>query len=78
MLGVLFSAPLVCKEPRTGELRAIDTLDFETEKQLICLSMHEAQRNLRLRFEHATNPFIMVLREFPDWIDKTLQSLGIN
>ena len=39
----------------------MDTLDFDKERQLICDSMREAKRALRLRFEHATTDRLRTL-----------------
>ena len=60
VLGVLFSAPLVCIDP-SGQVMPMDMLDFEKEKTLICDSMREARRNLRVRFEHATTDRLRTL-----------------
>ena len=54
VLGVLFSAPLVCTDPASGLVHPMEMLDFAKEKALICDSLREARRNIRLRFEHAT------------------------
>ena len=60
VLGVLFSAPLVCTDP-SGQVVPMDMLDFEKERALICDSMREARRNLRVRFEHATTDRLRTL-----------------
>ena len=39
----------------------MDMLDFEKERSLICDSMREARRNLRVRFEHATTDRLRTL-----------------
>ena len=60
VLGVLFSAPLACVDAG-GNVVPMDTLDFDKERQLICDSMREAKRALRLRFEHATTDRLRTL-----------------
>ena len=61
VLGVLFSAPLVCTDPASGQVVPMDMLDFAKEKALICDSMREARRHLRVRFEHATTDRLRTL-----------------
>lgn len=50
VLGVLFSAPLVCQDP-SGQVVPMDMLDLDKERELICDSMCEARRDLKVRFE---------------------------
>lgn len=60
VLGVLFSAPLVCMDP-SGQVVPMDMLDLEKEKELICDSMREARRNVKVRFEFATTDRLRTL-----------------
>ena len=39
----------------------MDMLDFEKERSLICDSMKEARRNMRVRFEYATTDRLRTL-----------------
>ena len=39
----------------------METLDFEKERRLICDSLSEAKRNLRVRFAHATTDRLRTL-----------------
>ncbi|GMH59438.1 hypothetical protein TL16_g02832, partial [Triparma laevis f. inornata] len=52
-LTVLFSAPLVWKD-KYENFRAIEMLDFEKEREIICQCFREASRDIDLKFDTAT------------------------
>jgi len=60
VLGVLFSAPLAILD-QWGRVAPMETLDFAKERQLICDSMSEAKRALRVKFAHATTDRLRTL-----------------
>uniref|UniRef100_A0A7S2DM31 AAA+ ATPase domain-containing protein n=1 Tax=Haptolina brevifila TaxID=156173 RepID=A0A7S2DM31_9EUKA len=61
VLGVLFSSPLVVQDPISGQVLPAEMLDLDRERDLICDSMREAKRNLRVRFEFATTDRLRTL-----------------
>ena len=60
MLGVLFSAPLAFTDP-SGKVQPMETLGLDRERALICDSMREARRAIRVRFDFATTDRLRTL-----------------
>ena len=52
---VLFAAPLAWQD-EFGQQFPVDTLDFETERELLRLCLQRAKRAINLRFNFATTP----------------------
>ncbi|KAJ1625495.1 hypothetical protein T492DRAFT_234712 [Pavlovales sp. CCMP2436] len=60
LLGVLFAAPLAYVDG-AGAVHAMEPLDFEKERELICESVRESGRQLGVRFEAATTDRLRTL-----------------